>query len=252
MKLVGIGPTSAFGNTMTVPPALPPPRPDPTSPDPISDPPPYTMPHAPPYPSSGTGYPTYQLGSAPVESPVTAVPMYGTGRRTRALAVGVLATALVVLLCGVCGIAGFLLSRRTSQGGPVSAQAAASPEQTSKAASPARASKSAAPARTSKAPVAAAPTAPESGTHTVVYEVSGNTDSAFVTYAVNVNVGAAPEDIDLPWRKQVTVDSRSFLVTVLAVHIRGGPLSCRILVDGREITKNTSDNTVTCTHLVVD
>lgn len=206
-----------------------------TSPDPASDPPPYTTPQAPPYPSTGTSYPTYQLGSAPVEPPVTAVPAYrgGTARRARALAIGVLATAFVVLLCGVLGIAGFLLSRGTSDG------------ERAPAAAPTQAVAS--PARTGEA---AGPASPASGAHTVVYELSGSTDTALVTYAVNV--GASPEEVDLPWRKQVTVDSHSFLVTILAVHFRGGPLTCRIVVDGREIAKNTSDNAVTCTHLVVD
>ncbi len=219
-----------------------------TARDPTSDPPPNTTPQAPPYPASGTGYPTYQLGSAPVGSPVTAVPAYGgTGRRARAVALGVLATALVVLLCGVCGIAGFLLSRGTSGPEPASApaptQATASP---ARAGAPARTNEAAEPGRTNEA----AEPAPRAGAHTVVYELTGSTDTALVTYAVNA--GASPTDVDLPWRKQVTVDSRSFLVTVIAVHLRGGPLTCRILVDGREIAKNTSDNAVTCTHLVVN
>jgi hypothetical protein len=229
MKLVGIGHRQLFrDNIMTVPP--PPP-------DPTSDPPPYRTPQAPPYPASGTSYRTYQLGSAPVQPPVTALPAYdgGTARRTRALAIGVLATALVVLLCGVCGVAGFLLSRGTSGGKQAAAPATQAP---------------ASPAKASQAPVAAGPASPGRGAHTVVYELTGNTDTALVTYAVNI--GASPEEVDLPWRKQVTVDNHSFLVTVLAVHLRGGPLTCRILVDGREIAKNTSDNAVTCTHLVVD
>jgi hypothetical protein len=212
---------------MTGPPYAPPP------PDPTSDPPPFSTPQAPPYPPYGGEYPTYQLGSAPVTPtsaypPVTGVPGYavGTGRRSRGVVIGVIAAAAALLLCGVCGGAGFLLARGDN-GGKQSGASTPVP---------------AAPAPSSAAQPGAA--------HTVVYEVTGGSGSAIVAYAVNA--GASPDEVGLPWRKEVTVDRGSFLVTVFAVRFEGGPLTCRVLVDGREVTRNTSDNAVTCTHLVVD
>jgi hypothetical protein len=194
-------------------------------------------PAPPPDPTSESPHPTrrlppaYYRGSAPVApqqpafEPVTAIPAYTDPprRRSTALTVGIVITSVVILLCGLCGVAGYLVSRHASGG-----QEAKPP----------------APTRT------AAPTpSPTTAGHHIVYEVSGDQGTTVVTYATSG--GAKPDEVSLPWRKEITVDRDTFVAMVFALHFQGGPLTCRVLVDGEEITKNTSDHAVTCTRLVV-
>jgi hypothetical protein len=190
-------------------------------------PPPFSSPSSPPYPAGGDpSHPTYQLGSAPVgPPPVTAPPAYGpiTTQRSRVVVIGAVVTAVAVLLCGLCGVAGFLLARDSDNGNK------------------------AAPARSSPRP-APSPTAAQ-GKHTIVYEVSGD-GSAIVTYLAPG--GPKPDQVSLPWRQELTVDRGSFLATVFAFRFEGGTIECRVLVDGQEVAKDSSDNEVTCTHVIAD
>jgi hypothetical protein len=170
----------------------------------------------------------------PAYTPVTAVPAYlePAPRRSRGLVIGVVAAALAVL-CGLGGVAGFLLARDGDGGSSGGGSAPRTQD-----------------------PVSAEPTppsdspAPGGSAHTVIYEVSGGSGPAIITYATD---GApAPEQVDLPWRKELTVTDRPNLAMVFALQFSHAPLTCRILVDGQEVTTETSDNSVTCTHVVVD
>jgi hypothetical protein len=161
----------------------------------------------------------------------------GTPRRSRGLVIGVV-LASVALLCGLGGVAGFLLAR-DSDGGSGATPRGESPvpaEQTPSA---------------NAEPTPPANAQPPGGRgHTVVYEVSGGSGSAIITY--NAGGAPTPDQVDLPWRTEVTVAGRVNLLMVFAVHFSSDPLTCRILVDGQEVTTATSDNAVTCTHLVGD
>jgi hypothetical protein len=192
--------------------------------EPPAEKPPFSSPSSPPYPESGTpSHPTYQLGSAPVGSePVTAPPAYGpiTTQRSRVVVIAVVVTAVAMLLCGLCGVAGYLLARDDNE-------ASSTP---------------------SPAPAVPSPTAAGSS-HTIVYEVTGD-GSAIITYLAPG--GPKPDQVSLPWRQEVTVDRGGFLATVFALRFEGGTLGCRVLVDGQEVAKDSSDNAVTCTHVIPD
>lgn len=160
--------------------------------------------------------------------PVTAVPAYleDPPGRSRGLVIGLVVVAAVLALCGLGGVGGYLLAR-DSDG---KTGAAAQTESPVSAPSP------------SDAP------GPSEGEHKVVYEVSGGSGTAIVTYTGDG--ASAPDRVKLPWRTEVTVAGRTNLLVLLAIQFSRDPLTCRILVDGQEVTSKTSDNTVTCTHVV--
>jgi hypothetical protein len=162
--------------------------------------------------------------------PVTAVPAYleDPPGRSRGLIIGLVVVAAVLALCGVGGVGGYLLARDNDG----KTGAAAQTESPVSAPSP---SPSDAPA-------------PSEGEHTVVYEVSGGSGTAIVGYTGDGP--SAPDRVELPWRTEVTVAGNTNLLVLLAIQFSRGPLTCRILVDGQEVTSETSDNTVTCTHVV--
>lgn len=98
------------------------------------------------------------------------------------------------------------------------------------------------------APVAPPPAAPttseEPDGHTVVYQVRGN-GTGMLTYTSDNHMSMAQSTSKLPWSKTLHFDDSLF--SSLHVHVmRGmeggsGPLSCKILVDGKVVTENTSD-----------
>jgi hypothetical protein len=54
------------------------------------------------------------------------------------------------------------------------------------------------------------------------------------------------EQVDLPWRKKITVNTGFLPVTLAAYGPPGNEISCRISVDGRETASATGDGVVTC------
>jgi hypothetical protein len=145
----------------------------------------------------------------------------------------VVGAVAAVLLCGICGIGGFLLASGNDDG---------------QASAPGTAAPAVVPATPAPTTLAATATTPAGTAHTIVYEVNGGTGPAIITYAIDA--GASPNEFSLPWRKEVSVDRKSFLATVFAIRLEGGQLTCRVLVDGQEVASNTSDNAVACTYLV--
>jgi hypothetical protein len=254
---------------MTYPPidpaAAPPEPTDPTAPGSLGSRPPPPGPFQPGGPPYDTGYRPYRPGHASVppapsypetgypsassDSPVTAIPAYwpdsggsnhppgpGTAgyppgvppqftqphRRSKMTLVAIVATVVTVLLCGAVGLGGFLLSDRSdnnSSTNPAAPRQATSPRATG---------------------------TPAGSHHTVAYEVTG-TGHAIITFGSSN--GMSHDETALPWHREVTVRQNNFLVTVLAFAL-GGELSCRVLVDGKQVARETSDNVVTCTQLI--
>lgn len=253
-------------------PAAPPPEPpsrpggvpgayQPGGPPYDSDYPPYRPGHASVPPASGysqTGYP-----SAWSDAPVTAVPEYWSDtyppgpdtpgyqpsappgyppgpppqfvqprRRSKPAIIAIVATIVTVLLCGACGLGGFLLANRSASStstSPVAGASAAAPRQAIPSPSP-------------------RPTATRAGSHhTVAYEVTG-AGNAIITFGSSN--GISHDQAKLPWHKEVTVQQDSFLVSVLALALGGQQLTCRVLVDGKQVAGATSDTAVTCTQLI--
>jgi Mycobacterium membrane protein len=218
---------------MTEPPAAP--RPDPTA-----DPPPFSTPQSPPYPAGGAGYPTYLPGAAPVPPPqptyppVTAVPEYlqKTPRSSRGLVIGVgLGLAVVIALCGVIGVGGFVLLGDRNNSGTASPVAA-----------PTEAG--------SQGPPTSQPT--ESPSHEIVYEVTGDSRTATVSYSGGDDILVGTERVDLPWRNEVTTGGGPRPVTIMAFGTPGKKVSCQISVDGQLLdAKEDEDGTlVICIGLV--
>lgn len=252
---------------MTDPPSTPPP-PDPTADrprdpaahlprdptadlprDPAAGPPPFATPQSPPYPAGDGGYPTYRPGSAPVEpppayQPVTAVPAYPpkSSAGSHRLAIGLVATLVVALaLCGLIG-AGAFIALGHDEGSPVAAPA---PE-------PAVARSD---ARTDFPTIF--PTvipswfaeAPGGTPRDVVYQVTGDRGPVNVTY-LGADDTVESEQVDLPWRKEFTINTGLLPLTVTAFGPMDGTLSCQISVDGHQLVADTDDTVVACFGLI--
>jgi hypothetical protein len=137
------------------------------------------------------------------------------------------ATVVTVLLCGACGLGGFLLSKRSANA--PSTKPAAAPQQAAPSASP-------------------RPTASRTASrHTVAYEVTG-AGHAIITFGSSN--GISQDQATLPWHKEVTVQQNNFVVSVLAFALGGQKLTCKVLVDGKQVAGETSDAAVACTQLI--
>jgi hypothetical protein len=139
------------------------------------------------------------------------------------------ATVVTVLLCGACGLGGFLLSSRSASDPSTKPAAGASAAAPRLATSP-------------------RPTATRAGSHhTVAYEVTG-AGRAIITFGSSN--GISQDQAKLPWHKEVTVQQNSFVVSVLAFALGGQQLTCKVLVDGKQVAGATSDTAVACTQLI--
>jgi hypothetical protein len=239
---------------MTEPPASPPP-------DPTADPPPFSTPQSPPYPSDGGGYPTYQSGSARVEPPtaglppsyppVTAPPAYGQGPTggSRRLVLGV-AVALVfaIALCGVIGVAG-LLVLGNDKSGTASEPVAVTPSQAPTEA-PGQVLPTDFPTVFPLRSLFPVPGMPDDKPHDIVYEVTGAADTATVVYLGADDVSVETQQVNLPWRKEITPGTGIVATTVTAFSPLGKTISCRITVDGQQVAADTDNAMVVCIGMV--
>ncbi|ASO17960.1 hypothetical protein FHR81_005448 [Actinoalloteichus hoggarensis] len=91
---------------------------------------------------------------------------------------------------------------------------------------------------------AAAPADEGTDVHEVVYEVTGDGTSSMITYTTDGQ--SATEqlgDVELPWEHtlELPVDEPLLVVQVNAQQAGSGEISCRITVDGEEISQATSN-----------
>jgi MmpS family membrane protein len=100
------------------------------------------------------------------------------------------------------------------------------------------------------------PTAPGGRQLSVTYEVTGDSPAQIYYLA---ELGQAPtqlQSVSLPWKVTRTIPTPA-LVSVTAVRLTGaaGTISCRTLVDGKEVAKKTNYSTygsVSCNWFVLD
>lgn len=240
---------------MTEPPAAPPP------PDPTAEPPPFSTPHSPPYPSAGGGYPTYQPGSARVEPPtadlppsyppVTAPPAYGQGPAggSRRLVLGVVvAVVFAIALCAVIGVGG-LLVLGDNRGGSSSDPVAVAPSQAPSDA-PGQAVPTGFPSVFPLPSLFPFPGPPDDTPHDIVYDVTGAADTATVVYLRADDAAVQTEQVNLPWRREVTPGTGIVATTLTAFSPSGKTISCRITVDGQQVAADTDDAMVVCIGVV--
>jgi hypothetical protein len=131
------------------------------------------------------------------------------------------AAIVTVLLCGACGLGGFLLANRSASNtstSPAAGASAAAPRQVTPSPSP-------------------RPSATRAGSH-----------HAIITFGSSN--GISHDQAKLPWHKEVTVQQNSFLVSVVALALGGQQLTCKVLVDGKQVAGATSDAAVQCTQLI--
>ena len=76
---------------------------------------------------------------------------------------------------------------------------------------------------------------------TVTYEVRGTGSEAAVTYLGRDQGMAQETGVSLPWSKDVLISGWDRIVSMTAANgPAGGDITCRILVDGRVMTEQTS------------
>lgn len=81
-----------------------------------------------------------------------------------------------------------------------------------------------------------------------VYEVTGP-GTADITYDPGDGPEVTEEEVELPWRKEVTVDNRLDLTVTAIVpgfDVNSEPFTCRIILDGEEIAQESELHAVTC------
>jgi hypothetical protein len=188
------------------------------------------------------GYPPAPPGKTP------GTPGYsgsGGGRSGGAL-LWVLIAVFAVLLCGGAGVAGFLAFQNASD------------DKTTSSGTPATAAPQPPAAEPTTDPTTEPTESAPAGAGVVTYEVTGD-GPASITYLRGGNQGGSERvsNATLPWREEVRVEQKSFVVSLIAT--RSGPdrgtLTCRVLVDGKELVKRSTTGTfatVACIDLVVD
>ncbi|HEU4424157.1 MAG TPA: MmpS family transport accessory protein, partial [Pilimelia sp.] len=186
----------------------------------------------------------YPAGYPPPPGKAAGPGMAGpAGGRSGGALLWILIAVFAVLLCGGAGVAGLLAFRNASDD-------TASPN-TPATAAPAP------PAEPTTDPTADPTETPAAGAGVVTYEVTGD-GPATISYLRVGNRGTERvPNATLPWREELKTDQESFVVSVVAT--RSGPdrgdLSCRVLLDGKELVKRSSTGTfatVACIHLVVN
>lgn len=208
--------------------------------------PPLEAPVTPPYGSPLP--PGYARGRAAPQYPptaqfpvVTPAPPGAPSRRARGgLLAGIAAAVIISMLLCIGGI--ITAVALTQDGGGDRGAATAGPPTPAPATEPAE---------------DASPTRPPTATeHVVVYEVTGD-GPANVTYLKDAKGGTEQVGrADLPWRAETNMGDNAFVATVLAIRVGAakGTLTCRLLVDGVEVSTRSSDGrfaAVTCADLVL-
>jgi hypothetical protein len=153
------------------------------------------------------------------------------GKSRLPLVIGLIVVAVLVL-CGGIGIGGVLLFRARSGG------VAVSPVRSTGVA-PTRQPGTATGTPGAPLPGSAGPDA--SGGHQVTYEVTGSGAAPLLIYAKDESFGLATlSAVALPWQVSVHFGpSTSALYTVSAQNGGDGAITCRVLVDGREVARKT-------------
>jgi hypothetical protein len=94
------------------------------------------------------------------------------------------------------------------------------------------------------APSGGAGAAAPKGSHVVVYEVTGKSHSADITF---MDVGNKTKDVAaaaLPWHVSITVSGFFPYPSVTALGNDSAAVTCRITVDGKQIAQKSSTNQV--------
>ncbi|XVV13515.1 MmpS family transport accessory protein [Actinoplanes sp. CA-131856] len=173
----------------------------------------------------GPGYPADHGGYPPPTRPP----------RKSSVPIVAVIIAVTFLLCGGVATAGVLIARNVTQ--------------TAKEALP-----------TAKPELPAAPTGGvEFGAKvTVTYEVTGDGPASQLLYVESLSESPQRlESVKLPWKFTGEIDTPTVLnVTAFRLGDPDGTISCRVLVDGEEVARNTSDpgtfGTVTCNHFAFE
>nr|MDT0661101.1 MmpS family transport accessory protein [Micromonospora sp. DSM 115978] len=221
-------PTVAYDGGPAYQPGYPPPA---GSYPPPGHPPQPGYPQPPGYPPP-PGYSGQYVPGQPVPGPGGPAPKGGGNRAVLFIVLGVV---LALLLCTGACVAGLAFIRRTAD----------SVEQ--------------AVAEATSAPAPSTPPAPTrepllppdlGGSATVVYEVTGD-GPASVTYIDESGLPAQANDVDLPWRTELTIPNRA-LIMLIAIRAGAGDgeIGCRLTVDGREVAETEASGgfaTVDCT-----
>lgn len=241
---------------MSYPPPASYPPPDPPRPSDATPPDPQPFaPLYPPYPQQPGG-PAYQPGVATPgygpPPPQPGYPAYAPAPAGRPPGGGstVLLWSLIavfaLLLCAGAGVAGTLAFRTGDDN-------AASGANTPAPAKPERAPTTAPAPPTDEPATSPAP----GGGALITYEVTGD-GPATITYLRGGADGTKRvPGATLPWRAQVRESKQSYLVSLLAIRSDSatGSLTCRVLVNGKEVSKRTAKGaftTVACIELLLD
>jgi hypothetical protein len=218
---------------MTYPPSSPaePPE-EPTSPIPAyppDSPPPSYQPGVarPTYPPTAN-YPVYQPNTTyPAYDPNSAYPGYaGPPRKGRSGLVIGLVIATVLVICAALGVAGTILFVNVAKD-VVASGDSPNPQPAGRGATSGPADED---------------TGNQNEDGQIVLEVSGDGPVA-IFYGVGGGKNENLRDVDLPWRITVPRDGDTQVITVLAsrVSVTDGEVTCRILLDGTELQKQTKD-----------
>jgi hypothetical protein len=222
----------------------------PVEPRPAYDPPPEAPVTSPTVPNPiyqpsyqpGLARPTYPpTASYPAYDPNAAYPGYvpPTPRRRGGLVVG-LVIAVVLVICAGLGVAGVILFVNVAKD-VVASGDTPNPQP-------------AGPGSTS-GPADENPTdEQDEGDGGIVIEVSGD-GPVTIFYGVGGGKNENLRDVDLPWRITLPREGQTQVITVLAsrVALTDGEVTCRILLDGTELQKQTKDGKVaiaTCITVV--
>jgi Mycobacterium membrane protein len=207
----------------------------------------------------GGGYPTYQPGSAPVPQPAYPPPGYppvteplvyaeAPARRSRRPVVAVAATLVALAVCGLVGVAGFvLLGNHTS--GTASQPVAVAPSQAPSHA-PGQAIPTDFPSVFPLPSLFPLPGGPDDLPHDIVYGVTGAAETATVVYLGADHAAVETEQVNLPWRRETTPGTGMVATTLTAFSPMGKTISCRISVDGQQVAADTDDAMVVCIGMV--
>jgi hypothetical protein len=73
----------------------------------------------------------------------------------------------------------------------------------------------------------------------VTYEIGGTTNRASITYE-NEQGNIEQMDINVPWKKSMTVSYGQFLYISAQNDLESGSITCKIIVDGKEFKSAVS------------
>jgi hypothetical protein len=160
------------------------------------------------------------------------------------MAIGVgIALVLAIAVCGVIGVGSFLLLGNGETGSSAEPAPATVPSE-----EPARAFPTDLPTDLPTALPTFFLTAPptDGPPRAVVLEAGGGGGTAQVMYpGTSGFLDLQSEQVDLPWRKELTVPGQlSVLMTVIS--LTGDRVTCRVTLDGREVTSASGEGIVTC------